>query len=695
MSSAQPYRHVDLEQLGEIRRAERPPLHIRWWVLPLAVVLCSAQSVLCLVFENVGTTSYAIATQISVVAFGFLVLVTFLLNPLLRLTHVVEPLNRGEVMAVFAAMSVSAGITTFGMANQLIPLVVAPFNSHWNIPQRQWDQGVIRHLKHSLFITDSEVIDQFRVGFDTREGLWRKIPWLAWAKPLGLWMIFVLAVYFLFYSLSTLLYDSWARREKLVFPLARLPEDLMHDEGAPAGSFPSALRTSTFWIGFLLVFGLLGFNGACQAGWIRGLSALRLGIEQGMLQKMLQDTLFNGIADGGRIQLIIMITFTAVGIGFLLPLDISRSLWVYTVIALAMTMIAIWCAVASSTRAFTSDWLWENNFASSLGSGGLLAFSATCLGKLVHERWATTRERRPELAGAPLVGRFLLSFGSGGLFFLISVGVTLAWLWWSGVGPHWGFLFLAVVILITIGLMRVVAEGGVYWFQVHTGPFHLVKMLGGVKVVPAAVVAPLMAIYSILFLDIKTYMAPAVLNSYKMQEETRASRRMFHLIVVAAILATVVTALTGMLYVIYEIGANRGSHWFFTSGPQRLLDQTQRLVSGALAETGRTNWIFYLLGAGWVILSIFMRRRFFWWLHPIGFVMLANPLTYSLWFSFFLGWLCKRITVRYGGRHMFAKVRPFFIGLILGEVLAVFVWMLLKQVLDSPDIFITLNKRTP
>ena len=31
-----------------------------------------------------------------------------------------------------------------------------------------------------------------------------------------------------------------------------------------------------------------------------------------------------------------------------------------------------------------------------------------------------------------------------------------------------------------------------------------------------------MPIYSVLFLDIKTFMAPAVLNSFKMQEETRA-----------------------------------------------------------------------------------------------------------------------------------------------------------------------------
>ena len=81
--------------------------------------------------------------------------------------------------------------------------------------------------------------------------------------------------------------------------------------------------------------------------------------------------------------------------------------------------------------------------------------------------------------------------------------------------PHWGMLFLGVVILIAIGLMRVVAEGGIYRLQAHVGPFHLVKMVGGIKAVPSAVLAPLMAIYSVLFLDIQAYIAPSILNSYK------------------------------------------------------------------------------------------------------------------------------------------------------------------------------------
>ena len=68
--------------------SERPTLRIRWWiVLPLAMLLCRAQAALNLRFENGATPVFLIATQISIIAFAFLILLSLVLNPLLRLTR--------------------------------------------------------------------------------------------------------------------------------------------------------------------------------------------------------------------------------------------------------------------------------------------------------------------------------------------------------------------------------------------------------------------------------------------------------------------------------------------------------------------------------------------------------------------------------------------------------------------------------
>jgi len=769
MTAEKPYRRVDLAQLERVQEAARPPLPIRRWIVLPAALLCAAQATLNLLFENTGASAYLIATQISVIAFAFLLVLSFVVNPLLRLTRWVKPFNRAEIMCLFAALFVSAGISSFGLVDQLVPLMSSPHYSRWNTPQSGWGRDIIPHLNPHLYITDPKVIEAFREGFPERgappktlrQSLrrhWqrvRRIPWWTWGKPLAGWMVFVFAVYAMFYGLSVLLYETWAQREKLILPLARLPEDMIHDEGAPSGSLPATLRSGAFWVGFLFVFSLLGYNGACQAGWMGKLERLHLGIPVATLERMVENSVFRGIASGDGLHIVII--FTAIGIGFLLPLEISFSLWIYHLIKLGMFLVAIWCAFGASVASFQSEWIYQNHFVSAMGGGGLLAFAAVCLAKVVVERWspavrtcrggdawrrvrgalvwggaavvaacvAATLVHRlhppsmeslptwfppelllfllPVIAGVVFlaaaggeVRRFLGALlGRGGVLFTAATVVAVGWLAWSRIPLHYGVAFMAVIVLVTIGFMRVVAEGGVFWVQLHVGPFHLAKVLHAVKRIPAAVLAPLVAIYGVLFLDIKTYIAPAILNSFKMAEETRASRRRFHATVIVAILVTVGVSLFVILYLSYRVGANQMGRWFFTGLPQSVFRRAQQLASGKVGTAGEYNWAWYLAGAGWVVASVLLRRRFFWWLHPIGFVMLANPLMARLWFPFFLGWVCKKLAVKYGGRHQFARLRPLFIGLIFGELLACFVWAVLKQVYGLERVRIDINRYAP
>jgi hypothetical protein len=443
----------------------------------------------------------------------------------------------------------------------------------------------------------------------------------------------------------------------------------------------------------------LSYNGACQAELVRGLNPLSLAFDQSKLRQMLAHSIFKGIADETEFGLRFLIMFTAIGIGFLIPLEISASIWIYYLLGMVLFLVAFWTAAGATMSSFQSNWLWENHFVSSLGAGGLLAYSAAALVKMVADRAGALRQaavaQGRRLGAAGWAVKLPGSMGWGGLLFTASSAVAIGWLAWCNVPWYWGAGFMAVIVLVTVGLMRVVAEGGIYWFHIHTGPFHLIKSFGATETVPRVVLAPLMPIFSVLFLDIKTFMAPAVMNSFKMQEETRAARRWFHAIVIAAILATVVVSFVVLLYIAYQVGANRADDWFFTVGPKSLFDNTQLFVSGGAGASGPHNWIFYLIGAAWVLLSIGLRRKFFWWLHPIGLVMLANPLIAQLWFSFFLGWCCKKLAVRYGGRHMFARLRPAFIGLIFGEFAACFTWSVIAATMHLNKVSIDIDRYYP
>jgi hypothetical protein len=48
-----------------------------------------------------------------------------------------------------------------------------------------------------------------------------------------------------------------------------------------------------------------------------------------------------------------------------------------------------------------------------------------------------------------------------------------------------------------------------------------------------------------------------------------------------------------------------------------------------------------------------------------------------LWFSFFVGWLCNTLCIRYGGVGLFKRLRLFFVGLIIGDFLMGGLWAMI------------------
>jgi hypothetical protein len=113
--------------------------------------------------------------------------------------------------------------------------------------------------------------------------------------------------------------------------------------------------------------------------------------------------------------------------------------------------------------------------------------------------------------------------------------------------------------------------------------------------------------------------------------------------------------------------------------------QKEREESGATIATAevpavaRTDWRrLSWLGVGAVVMWLFLfaRTRIFWWPHPLGIVLwMGFQGIYSMWFSYFLGWLIKYLLVRFGGQRQFLAWRRFFVGLIVGEALAVIFWI--------------------
>ena len=51
-------------------------------------------------------------------------------------------------------------------------------------------------------------------------------------------------------------------------------------------------------------------------------------------------------------------------------------------------------------------------------------------------------------------------------------------------------------------------------------------------------------------------------------------------------------------------------------------------------------------------------------------------MMYFAWSSMFIAWLIKLIILRYGGSKLYRKLRPLFLGMVLGQVTSHGLWMM-------------------
>jgi len=93
-----------------------------------------------------------------------------------------------------------------------------------------------------------------------------------------------------------------------------------------------------------------------------------------------------------------------------------------------------------------------------------------------------------------------------------------------------------------------------------------------------------------------------------------------------------------------------------------------------------TDWpglIINAYGAAKTIALVFLRLNYMWWpLHPVGYAMSYIIYLEREWLSVMIGWASQALLLHYGGHTVYRKMRPFFLGLILGAMLAGGFWLL-------------------
>ncbi len=552
----------------------------------------------------------------------------------------------GSVIEQLRALSENAGMgaLTAGAANEKLTAVMQEFSS--------FDASF-----HRFFFGD--------------------VPWSHWAGPLLRWAVLIALTYLVLMTFNVLIFRQWAYNEKLIYPLAEFPEILVGCKDQAPGIVPEVFRSGLFWIGVSISGLVLGWNLLAYTQVIPGLQALDL---ENLWEPYIRDSSFKGLLPSAKSA----IFFTMIGLAFLIPAKVSFSLWFFWLVYMVQLLVLVWSGYGENEESFAKDWLYNMNFCTAEGGGALLVFASVVLYKCRKYLWCAFS--RDSVKDLELDEQKELQLSSA-LFMGGSLALILVL--WLGMGANLFYTVFAyaLIMVITIGLVRAVAEGGILGFQAWASPFHFIRTLFGFDKAwsSPALFSPLMLYYAVFFLDIKAFIAPAMANSLKVREDLRMERGKFHLALLVAIVLSVVIALGASLMFSYGAGgADAMNDGFYVWLPRDGFYPHLRAINEnpPTASLGTSLWI----GVGMLAMTalLYFRQGMFWLPHPIGLIMLVNPLMRVYWFSIFLGWIAKHLVTKYGNKDTYARARALFIGLIVGELVLVTLALLVSYYMNIP-----------
>ncbi len=584
--------------------------------------------------------------------FLFIILVVNLILKLFKVR-----LKEEELVVIYAMMLVASGISAFGLAGFLVPVLASA--RYYATPENEWTVLFHQYIPDWMTVTDAKAIKYFFE--ESPEGL--NIPWGVWARPLLLWMPYVLSFYAVTICICVIVRRQWIQRERIQFPLVQFAVEIAKEEQKPA-LVPPFFKNPVVWLGFAIPLLIHSINGLHHH--IPSVPRISLYYN---LTPFLTDKPWNAIN-----RLRADTYFSVIGFTYTLPIQLSFSLWFFYFFYQAQYVI--WSVFGQRP---------EQPFIGHIvRSGAALQMAGACFGLVAILLWTMRAELGHMLKKAFTGGnandaeeslpyRVTILCFIAGIFFICI---------WSNIAGMPLLVTLSIhitIYVVMIALMRVVAEGGVLMLHTSFRPLDVITQFAGTAAVGPKGLTVLMyqeKVFMTTFLD---YLMPSVLDGLKFADSARLKRRHLLYSLCLAIIISIFVACITLIFIGYKYGGINLGHFYGWSTTLEFFRLQNILTKHQEASMkGVMNLSF---GALFVVILGLMRQRFWWWpFHPLGFVMGATYPMVLLWFSVLLGWLFKWSTLRFGGIVWYNKFRPFFLGLVLGEYLSGSLWLIICSI---------------
>jgi hypothetical protein len=572
-------------------------------------------------------------------------------------------LNPQELAVIHVMMLLAAMISSRGLMEKLVPTLVG--QNYFADSTNNWASLYFQHIAQWLVPWDVKGGEKQWLAVRFFEGLrsWESLPWVAWLRPMLAWSVLVLAMFFAYLCLATILRKQWVENEKLSFPLAQLPLELIR--GGEGSFFSSRL----FWIGFAIPFTIFTING------LHNLFPTIPGIT---MQINLKQYLTN--RPWSMVSLFMaFLSPAAIGFFFLLPTDLLFSLWFFFILGKVQEASLIQLGMVPESTPHGGAHLPVG--AQATGAWFALAAYLIYVSRPHLKRvWHAAKTGRDEASRGELLSYRTAVFGLA-----FSFMVMIVWAVAAGMSLWLALFQLAVFLFIQAIIMaRSTSEGGLLMTEGTFVPADLLAAGMARNSLGPQNLTVLAFLDGMFTRDLRGILLTGILDGQRVADGVGLSRRRLLMAFTLAVVVAMLLAGALHIWLPYTKGGLNLYPYIYRSHSIQFFRENQVAMQGTVP----TKW-YYLgwVGCGMAVTAFlgWMRMRFYWWpLHPLGYALTSTWTILVFWCPILIAWICKASISRYGGMGAYQRARPFFLGMVFGEFIAAMGWTLVAMATNAP-----------
>lgn len=625
---------------------EEPPTGLAAGLTRRAVILGIIFSALLAIWvchsSYIARSSVLTITHLPIAALFPFIVTVFVINGFLRKFAPTAVLTPPELILIFFIVFTASAVPGWAFTTYWIAVPSMPY--YFATQENRWAELFFHALPSWLVVQDTHhAVTWFYEGLPPGGTVY----WIYWIVPMTWWGTFFLALFLVSASLMVILRKQWIEHERLTFPLARIPL-LLVAEGEGHSVLPGIAQHRPFWIGFGLTFGILAWN---MIGYFGVVSPIPIGPSHYLLL-----TVAKSFPD-----IYIAFNFFVVSLTYFTDLNILFSIWFFCLLSVIQIGVMNKIGIPSS-----------GSIVDVMHVAGLLVY-------VLFGLWMARRHLKrvvlKALGWAPEVddSREFFSYRKAMLGLVFGFLYMVCFLHSAGMALSTVLFLMVTVLLLYLGVTRVVAESGLVFLDLPSnGHDFTVSVLGSAHLSRADLVG--LTLSQTFARNWRTLGMASMAHINKVGDEIGGAKRGMFPLVIGGLIIGGITAAGYTIYMGYITTGGASQFTKVFDAFELSLTGWGRLVGWINNARVFTGDEFRALGWGAVVgwLLIMAHYRFPWWpLHPIGFGIASAFGTTRVTFSIFLMWLVKTVILKTGGVRLYRRAQPFFVGMLVGYVVAV------------------------